>query len=128
MILNPSMLSDNADCMISGTRKAFSHKVTHITCLYHLKKGIYDKLKKSTMKPYEKTIWYGYKSLKNYSNQQMFNKVWKLIQDLWEERQIPPDSIRTFENEYIKKDVTWFNGCSFSGKSRTNNSLESGMI
>jgi len=40
--------------------------------------------------------------------------------------QIGKEFINTFESEYIKKQVEWHFGAAFPGKSRTNNSLESG--
>lgn len=120
------IVSDNADNIISACRKVFGLQFTHLTCLFHLKKGVNEKLKKNILKPYEKTIWYGIKSLKNCNDYQMLTKVWKLIKSHWETNEVPNDFIKVFYDEYIKKNVVWYNGASFAGKGRTNNSLESG--
>lgn len=122
------VLSDNADNFISACHLAFKHNYSHLTCLFHLKKGINDKLKKETLKDYEKQIWYGIKCLKNCETLAMRNQVWKLVKKYWDDKEVPEEFIKNFELEYIKKKVYWFNGCSFAGKSRTNNSLESGIF
>ena len=120
------ILSDNADNFITACKQHFKENYTHMTCLFHLKKNISEKTRGNSLKAFEKTIWYGFKSIKNCSGIEMKRIVWNLIKNHWEEKGVPDNFIVNFENEYIKKDIHWYNGCSFPGKSRTNNSLESG--
>ena len=49
-----------------------------------------------------------------------------IISNYWKDNAVPKSFIDTFEKEYIKKNVQWHYGAAFAGKSRTNNSLESG--
>ena len=120
------ILTDNSDALISGCKKSFSNKFTHLGCHFHLGKRLREKTQSKELKEKKQLIFFGVKMLKNSPNHEFFRKVWEIIQDYWKENGVCSDFITTFEKEYIKKQVQWHFGAAFSGKSRSNNSLESG--
>lgn len=120
------ILSDNSDAIISGCSKAFVHDYIHLLCHFHIMKGIKDKTRKNDLKEHKPCIFFGIKALKNSKSITFFNRAWKIIKVYWEEKGVPQNFIKGFEQEYITKKVQWHYGASFSGKSRSNNSVESG--
>ena len=120
------ILSDNSDAIISGCRKAFTHEYTHLLCHFHIMKNIREKTQKNSLKEYKSEIMFGVKVLKNSQTLSFFKNAWKIIRLYWEEKGVSESFNNSFEQEYINKKVQWHYGASFPGKSRSNNSLESG--
>lgn len=120
------ILTDNSDALISGCQKAFTHEYIHLGCQFHLAKRIKEKSNSQELKDKKSDLFFGVKALKNSPTLPFFKKVWEIIKKYWQEKNVSKTFIDTFENEYIKKSVQWHYGAAFPGKSRTNNSLESG--
>ena len=120
------IMSDNSDAIISGCKDVFKQEYTHLSCIFHLMKNLKGKCRSKDLKPFQAVIFYGIKCLKNCHTREMFDNTWKLVKDYWIDSKLKVSFIDTFESEYIKKKVSWFNGSAFYGKSRSNNSLESG--
>jgi len=120
------IMTDNSDALISGCKKAFNHEYIHLGCHFHLAKRIKEKSNAQTLKDKKIYLFFGIKALKNSPSIEFFKKTWEIIKQYWKDNNIPTDFIDVFESEYIKKSVQWHYGAAFPGKSRTNNSLESG--
>lgn len=120
------VLTDNSDAFISGCKSFFNHKYTHLQCHFHLSQRIEQKLKSKLFEETQDCIWFGVKTLKNSESQKFFQHVWSLIKDYWKKKNVPEKFISAFENEYVRKATEWHYGSAFPGKSRSNNSVESG--
>jgi len=120
------IMTDNSDALIGACKDTFGKEYIHMTCLFHVMKRMKEHLRSKDMKDFETKVFYGLKILKNSYNSRFFHKSWELIKDYWIEKKVPNTFINAFEKEYINKDFVWFYGAAFAGKSRTNNSLESG--
>jgi len=120
------VMTDNSDAFISGIKQAFNHHYVHMTCHFHLMKNLKEKTQKSDLKDLKAEILCGVKFLKNSGSEEFFTHVWKIVKEYWKQKNVPENFIKTFEKEYINKPVKWFYGCSFYGKSYSNNSVESG--
>jgi len=64
--------------------------------------------------------------LKNSPSVSFFKNAWNLVKLYWESKDVKKEFIEAFKKEYIDKVPQWHYGAAFCGKSRTNNSLESG--
>ncbi len=120
------ILSDNSDAIIGGCQTAFSHEYTHLLCHFHILKRLKEKTQSKDLKDFKSYIMFGVKMLKNSQTLVIFQHFWTLIRQYWTEKGIPEKFIKNFEIEYIRKKVQWHYGSAFNGKSRSNNSVESG--
>jgi len=120
------VMSDNADAFITGCKSSFAHEFIHLSCHFHITKRLKDKTQGGELKQHKVQIFFGVKCLKNPATLPIFKNTWTLVSKYWKENNLPEKFINTFESEYIKKTPQWHYGASFPGKSRTNNSLESG--
>jgi len=120
------ILTDNSDALITGCKKAFGHDYIHLGCHFHIAKRLREKAMSKGMKEKKQILFFGLKALKNSPTLEFFKEIWKIIKKYWQDEEISKELIQSFENEYIKKPVQWHYGTAFPGKSRTNNSLESG--
>lgn len=92
-----------------------------------LAKRIKEKTQAKNLKEKKQVIFFGVKALKNSPNVEFFKQTWSIIiEEYWEENKVCEHFIKTFKSEYILKPVQWHYVAAFAGKSRTNNSLESG--
>jgi len=120
------IMTDNSNALISGCKQAFKHNYIHLGCHFHIAKRMRDKVQSKGLKDKKQYLFFGLKALKNSPTLVFFKKVWEIIEKYWLDNGIPKEFVDTFRKEYINKDVQWHYGASFPGKSRTNNSLESG--
>ena len=120
------ILTDNSDALITGCRKAVDHDYVHLGCHFHIGKRVREKAMSKDLKDKKKCLFFGVKILKNSPTLEFFQRAWAIIKKYWEDNEVNAEFIKTFESEYIKKPVQWHYGAAFPGKSRTNNSLESG--
>jgi len=120
------VLSDNCDAIIAACRDSIPNSFVHLLCHFHIMKGVRQKLQKIHLQNHKPVVYMGLKMLKNSSTEQIFSHHWKIVQDFWKARGVCNKFISSFEKENIKKKVSWHYGTSFFGKSRSNNSLESG--
>ena len=111
------ILTENCDALITGCGKSFNHQYVHLGCHFHITKKLREKSQASNMKEKKQQLFYGFKVLKNSQSLEYFKKAWEIIKKYWKDHNIPEEFIKAFENEY---------GVAFPGKSRTNNSIESG--
>ena len=119
------VLSDNSDAIIAGCRNAFAHEYQHLLCHFHIMKGVRQKLQKRELSGHKAAIYFGLK-LRGSENQHSFDHNWKIVKNYWTTNRVCKKFTDTFEKEYILKRVCWYYGAGFAGKSRSNNSLESG--
>jgi len=120
------IMTDNSDAFIAGCRHSFTHEYVHMGCHFHIAKRMKDKTQGGELKDHKGHIFFGVKCLKNSCSVTFFHNTWKIVSQYWKQKNVPQKFIDSFETEYIKKNVQWHYGSSFPGKSRTNNSLESG--
>lgn len=120
------VLTDNSDALIGGVRNTFDHEYVHLGCHFHIGKRAREKTQSNEYKDIQHFIFFGIKTLKNSPDEEFFENTWTIIKRFWKEKQVPKAFIDCFEKEYINKNVHWYYGASFAGKSRTNNSQESG--
>jgi len=120
------ILTDNSDALIAGCKQAFNHEYVHLACLFHIAKNVREKSQSTLLKDKKHLLFFGLKALKNSPTLPFFKKVWDIIKKYWQDNGVQSQFILTFEKEYILKGLQWHYGSAFPGKSRTNNSVESG--
>jgi len=120
------VLTDNSDALISGCKQAFSHEYVHLACHFHIAKNVKEKVQSKLLKDKKQILFFGLKVLKNSPSLPFFKRVWEIVKKYWQDNGVEISFISTFEKEYILKGLEWHYGSAFPGKSRTNNSIESG--
>ena len=122
--LNPHyIMSDLAECIHNAIKDNYP-KSKHLYCQFHLMKNIQKISSKKEFNEKKKYVFFGIKALKECENQENFNNLWNLVKEFWIDCDLDIQFINSFENEYIKNDIHWYNGACEPPKSKTNNSLE----
>ena len=99
--------------------------ITKLRCFFHLSQNIQRKLATLNLKDHLVYIKWVLKTLKQADTQDNFHKIWELFKPEGKQITGSDELVEYMQKNIIKSEAKWFNGASFAGKQKCNNSLES---
>jgi len=104
--------------------KAIFPNIIRLRCAFHLYQNIQKKVRDFKLKPMIEYILWVTKTLKEAKTKDEFYLIWGLLKPELLDKTSNSDFVKGFEDDYVFSESIWYNGGSFLGKQKCNNSLE----